>query len=57
MELTRYGEILKDNGLEWGTESIKKADVSILNAQCVVTLIMGAFRVERFCDGALLDFI
>ncbi len=56
MELTRYGDILKENGLEWGTESMKKADVSNLNAQCVLALIMGAVRAERFCDGALLDY-
>jgi hypothetical protein len=56
MELTHYGDILKDNGLEWGTESMKNADVSNLNAQCVLALIMGAVRAERFCDGALLDF-
>ena len=56
MELTRYGDILKDNGLEWGTESMKNADVSNLNAQYVLALIMGAVRAERFCDGALLDF-
>lgn len=56
MELTRYGDILKGNGIEWGTESMKNADVSILNAQCVLALIMGAVRAERFCDGALLDF-
>ena len=56
MELTRYGDILKDNGLEWDLESMKNADVSNLNAQCVLALIMGAVRAERFCDGALLDF-
>ncbi|NLJ95853.1 MAG: hypothetical protein GX321_01760 [Clostridiales bacterium] len=56
MELTRYDDILKDNGLEWSTKSMKNADVSILNAQCVLALIMGAVRAERFCDGALLDF-
>jgi hypothetical protein len=56
MELTRYGDILKDKGLEWDTESMKNADVSDLNAQCVLALIMGAVRAERFCDGALLDF-
>jgi CCR4-NOT transcriptional regulation complex NOT5 subunit len=56
MELTRYGDILKDNGLEWGTESMKNADVSNVNVQCVLALIMGAVRAERFCDGALLDF-
>ena len=56
MELTRYGEILKDNGLEWDSESMKSADISNLNLQCVMALIMGAVRAERFCDGALLDF-
>jgi len=56
MELTRYGDILKDNGLEWGTESMKHAGVSNFNAQCVLALIMGVVRAERFCDGALLDF-
>ena len=56
MELTRYGEILKDNGLEWDLESMKSADLSNLNLQCVMALIMGAVRAERFCDGALLDF-
>jgi len=56
MELTRYGDILKENGLEWGTESMKKADVSHLNAQCVLALIMGAVRAERFYDGVLLDY-
>jgi len=56
MELTRYGDILKDNGLEWGTESMKHAVVSNFNAQCVLVLIMAAVRAESFCDGALLDF-
>ena len=56
MELTRYGDILKDNGLEWDSESMKSADISNLNLQCVMALIMGAVRAERFCDGALLDF-
>ncbi|WML33410.1 DUF6508 domain-containing protein [Clostridium sp. OS1-26] len=55
-ELTRYGDILKDNGLEWGTESMKNADVSNLSAQCVLALIMCVVRAERFCDGALIDF-
>ena len=55
-ELTRYGEILERNGLEWGSKSMREADVSSLDAQCVMALIMGAVRAERFCDGALLGF-
>ena len=56
-------DILKDMGLTVQevhlssdlSESMKNADVSNLNAQCVLALIMGAVRAERFCDGALLD--
>ena len=55
-ELTRYGEILERNGLDWGSKSMSEADVSSLDAQCVMALIMGAIRAERFCDGALLGF-
>lgn len=56
MELTRYGDILKENGIDWGMDSMKDADISNLNIQCVLALIMGAVRAERFCDGALFDF-
>lgn len=35
---------------------MSEADVSQLDAQCVMALIMGAVRAERFCDGALLGF-
>ena len=55
-ELTRYGEILERNGLDLGSKSMSEADVSSLDAQCVMALIMGAVRAERFCDGALLGF-
>ena len=55
-KLTRYGEILEKNGLEWGSKSMSEANVSYLDAQCVMALIMGAVRAERFCDGALLSF-
>ena len=56
MMLTSYDEILKKNGLRWDMEAMKDADVSLLNAQCIMALIMGAVRAERFCEGALLSF-
>ena len=56
MGLTNYGEILNENGIEWDSESMKNVDVSVLNAKCVLALIVGAIRAERFCDGALLSF-
>ena len=44
------------NRLEWGSKSMSEADVSSLDTQCIMALIMGAVRAERFCDGALLGF-
>ncbi|WHF27843.1 DUF6508 domain-containing protein [Bacillus altitudinis] len=56
MELTRYNEILKENGIEGGTNDMENVDISNVNAQCVLALIMGVLRAERFCEGVILDF-
>ena len=56
MELNRYGELLEEVNLKWDADSMTNADVSVLNGQTVMALIIGAIRAERFCDGALLDF-
>lgn len=55
-ELTNYSEILKENGLGRNGESIANADVSALDGQAVMALLVRAVRAERFCDGALLGF-
>lgn len=55
-ELNHYYSILEQNGLEWGLKSMSEADVSHLDGKCVMALIVGAVRAERFCDGALLGF-
>ena len=54
--LNRYNDILNENGIEWGLDSMKTADVSNLDRRTVMALLLGAVRAERFCDGALLDF-
>lgn len=56
MGISSYQEILDNNGIKWSKESMKNVDVSNLDSQCVLALIMGAIRAERFSDGALLDF-
>ena len=56
MELTHYGRILNDNGIEWGSKTMSEADVSTADVTCVLALLVGAIRAERFCDGALLGF-
>ncbi|WMT28487.1 DUF6508 domain-containing protein [Bacillus aerius] len=56
MELIRYSEILLENGIEWGTNDLENVDISNLNAQCVLALVMGVLRAERFCEGVILAF-
>lgn len=55
-QLTRYADILERNGLKWDHDEMRNAQVDTLDAQCILALIMGAIRAERFCDGALLGF-
>ena len=53
----KYADILNANGIEWGYDSMMKADASELDAQCILALLIASCRVERFCDGVLLGFI
>lgn len=55
-ELTHYRDILERNGLERGSQAMSGADVSELDGQAVMALLLGVVRAERFCDGALLGF-
>ena len=55
-ELTRYSDILERYGLKWDGRVMSEADVSELDEQVVMALLLGAVRAERFCDGALLGF-
>lgn len=57
MGLYSYQKVLEENGIEWGMESMAKTEVDNLDAKCVVALIYGAIRAERFCDGAILAFL
>lgn len=54
---SKYAEILQANGIEWGYDSMMKADASELDAQCILALLIASLRAERFCDGVLLGFI
>lgn len=54
--LHQYGEILKQNGLDWGMDSMAKAEASQLDGKCIMALILGAIRADRFSEGALKAF-
>ena len=52
-QLNQYIDIMLLNGLKWDEEIMTNADVSDLNGQVVMALILGAIRAEKFCGGAL----
>ncbi len=55
MRLNHYQDILKNNDLEFDVKSMISVDISDLNAQRVLALIMGAIRADRFSEGILLE--
>ena len=57
MGLKQYAEVFGKVGIKWDVESMSKADVSQLDGTTIAALIVGAYRAERFCDGALLGFL
>lgn len=57
MGLYSYQKVLEENGIKWNAKSMETAVVDDLDAKCVVALIYGAIRAERFCDGAILAFL
>lgn len=56
-ELKKYEELLKERDLEWGQRSMENADVSNMDAQGVMALLMGMVRGERFCNGTIMEMI
>ena len=57
MELHSYIKILEDNGIKWSWEPMVHAEVDHLDAQCIISLIFGAIRADRFGEGTLLAFL
>ncbi|MCR4646620.1 MAG: DUF6508 domain-containing protein [Oscillospiraceae bacterium] len=51
-----YQDVLSSNGISWDAYAMASADVATKDATCMIALLMGAVRAERFCEGALLDF-
>lgn len=55
-KLTNYHSIIKNNGLNLEKESLEKAPLETLDEQCVLALLMGAIRADRFKEGTLFEF-
>ena len=54
--LNSYRDILERHGIKWNNSSMEAADAANLDGVCVMALLLGAIRAERFCEGALLAF-
>ena len=54
-ELNQYGSILERYDIKWETQSMSTVDVSKMDGQGVMALIMASVRAERFCDGVVLE--
>ena len=52
-----YLQVLKSHNIEWNYDSMIGVDVTRLPTQAILALLLAAVRAEKFCDGALLDFL
>ena len=57
LKLNDYQEILGRNGIRWDIRSMTDAPAESLDADCILALLLGAVRTEKFVDGALLRFV
>ncbi len=55
--LTCYHEILEKHNIQWSEQSMTEADVSTLDKQCILALLVGTVQAERFCEGILMSFL
>ena len=50
-DLIHYQDIMKRNGIDWATESMKNADISMLDGKSVMALLVGVYRADYFTGG------
>lgn len=56
-EFKPYTDVLERHGIKWGHDDMCHADIDKLDEECLVALIVGSVRAERFCDGSFLRFL
>lgn len=56
-EMKAYHSTLVEHNIDWGDQAMENVDVSNLEAKVVLALLLGAFRAERFCGGAIKEFL
>ena len=55
--LKEYRSVLESHNIGWSDTAFRNAEVSMLNAQCILAMIMGVIRADRFSEGTLLSFL
>src|SRR5699024_5339278 len=55
-ELAHFNHILERNKSQWGVDNLKDLKTDELDAECILALMMGAFRMDQFLKGALFLF-
>lgn len=51
-----YMFILQENGIAWSDAGMRDADVTTLDDECILALIIGVACAERFSDGTIERF-
>ena len=54
IDLTNYDDILDHHGIKQNINTLNTSDLSKLNEQTVLVLILMAIRADRFSDGTLV---
>ncbi|MBO4368528.1 MAG: hypothetical protein J5803_00275 [Desulfovibrio sp.] len=57
MELKDYEWVLKQKGIPMSGDSFKDTDVSKLDGQAVMAMLVCIVRTDRFIEGLLLEYL
>lgn len=50
-DLIHYQDIMKQNDIDWATESMKTADISMLDGKGIMALLVGIYRADYITGG------
>ena len=57
LQLTSYQSVLEEKGIEMSAKSFDRTDVSKLNGQAVMAMLVCMVRMDRFVEGLMLEYL
>ena len=57
LRLTSYQSVLEEKGIEMSAKSFDRRDVSKLDGQAVMAMLVCIVRMNRFVEGLLLEYL